>query len=325
MDTRRIEMTRKAKIGLALGGGGARGLAHIGVLKVLEREGIPVDLIVGTSMGALVGAAYAIEPDAIALEKKVTDFLANKRSRSAGFKRLGKLRPFNPEKIDFLHRIARIAGKHLFLSLTILKKALVSEEDMHALMDVFLPDIDIRETVIPFTATTVDLLSGKEVILNRGPLIQAVMASCAVPGFMPPVARDGMVLVDGGVLDSLPVEPAKAAGAEIVIAVDVGFSLCQAPPIEDGIDVINRATEVMAFCLNGRSRESADVLIQPDVKRIPWTGFAHHEELIREGERATERKLDEILKTAKRRSWGKIFPMPLRPASWRPRISAHAK
>jgi NTE family protein len=85
-------MTRKAKIGLVLGGGGARGLAHIGVLKVLEREKIPVDLIAGTSMGALVGAAYAIEPDAIALEKKVTDFLANERSGSAGLKRLGKWR-----------------------------------------------------------------------------------------------------------------------------------------------------------------------------------------------------------------------------------------
>ena len=318
-------MRHRLKIGLALGGGGARGLAHIGVLKVLEREGIPVDLIVGTSMGALVGAAYAIQPDAIALENKVTDFLANRRSGSAGLKRLGNWRPFNPEKIDFLHRILRIAEKHLFLSLTILKKALVSEEDMHALLTVFLPDIDIRETVIPFTASTVDLVSGKEIIVKQGPLIRAVMASCAVPGFMPPVAQDGMVLVDGGVLDPVPVEPAKAAGAETVIAVDVGFCLCQAPPIEDGVDVINRATEVMAFCLNSRSRESADVLIQPDVKRIPWTGFAHYEELIREGEKAAEGKRDALRAKLERRSWKNIFPLPIRVDSWRPRGSAHAK
>jgi NTE family protein len=233
--------------------------------------------------------------------------------------------PFNPEKIDFLHRIVRIAEKHVLLTLAILKRALVSEEDMLALMTVFLREIDIRETVIPYATATVDLISGKEVILNRGPLINAVMASCAVPGFMPPVAREGMVLVDGGVLDSLPVEPAKAAGAEIVIAVDVGFYLCQAPPIDDGIDVINRATEVMAFCLNRRSRESADILIQPDGKQIHWTGFAHYEELIQEGERATERKLDEIREKSTPRSWRKIFPFPLTPDPWRSRVLSHAK
>jgi len=245
-------MTKKAKIGLALGGGGARGLAHIGVLKVLEREGVSPDVIVGTSMGALVGAAYAMDPDAQTLEKKVTDFLANERGRNAGLKRIGKLRPFNPQKLDFSHRLVRIAEKHLFLSLAILKKALVSEEDMHTLLAVFLPDVEIKDTFIPFAASAVDLISGKEVILNRGSLIHAVMASCAVPGFLPPVSRDGMLLVDGGILDPVPVGPAKAAGAEVVIGVDVGCCLCRVPPIEDGIDVINRATEVMSYCLNCR-------------------------------------------------------------------------
>lgn len=317
-------MRHRLKIGLVLGGGGARGLAHIGVLKVLEREGTPIDLIVGTSMGALVGAAYTIEPDAIALEKKITEFLANDRSRSVGLRRLGKLRPFHPEKIDFLHRVLRIAEKHLFLSLAILKKALVSKEDMHALLTVFLPDIDMRETVIPFAVSTVDLISGKEIILDRGSLIQAVMASCAVPGFLPPVARDGMLLVDGGVLDPVPVLPTKAAGAKVVIGVDVGCCLCRVPQIEDGIDVINRATEVMSYCLNCRSGESTDVLIQPDVKRIPWTSFDHYAELIRQGEVAAEQKLDEIREKLKAGSWRKLFPFPIRSPSRRSRVSAHA-
>jgi NTE family protein len=154
-------MTRKAKIGLVLGGGGARGLAHIGVLKALEREGISLDLIVGTSMGALVGAAYAMEPNAQALEKKVTGFLSAERNRSACLKRLEKLRPFASEKLDLLHRMLRIAEKHLFLSLAILKKALVSEEDMHALLAVFLPDVDIKDTVIPYAASTVDQFQAK--------------------------------------------------------------------------------------------------------------------------------------------------------------------
>mgnify|MGYP005846843587 CR=1 FL=1 len=321
-------MTGKAKIGLALGGGGARGLAHIGALKVLEREGVPLDLIVGTSMGALVGAAYAVEPDAKALEKKVIDFLLEGGKRSAGFKRLGKLQPFSPQKAGFLHRVARVAEKHVFLSFAILKKALVSEEDMHALMAVFLPDMDLKDTLIPFAASTVDLVTGKEVILKVGPLIPAVMASCAVPGFMPPVAQDGMVLVDGAVLDPVPVEAAKAAGAGVVIAVDVGSCLCRVPPIEDGIDVINRATEVMSFCLNSRSCERADLVIEPDVKRIPWTGFSCYEDLIREGEKAAERKMEEIRVVKERsraRSWRKIFPFPLRSPPRRTGVTGHAK
>jgi NTE family protein len=318
-------MRKRLRIGLALGGGGARGLAHIGVLKVLEREGIPVDLIVGTSMGALVGAAYALAPEARALERKVTDFLANGRSGGACLKRLGKLHPFNPEKIDFLHRILRIAQKHVFLSLNILKKALVSEEDMHALLSVFLPDIKVEDTVIPFAASTVDLVTGKEVILMQGPLVAAVMASCAVPGFLPPVAREGMVLVDGAVLDPVPVNAAKAAGAEMVIGVDVGLCLCESPPIEDGIDVINRAMEVMGYSLNCRSRERADIIIEPDVKRIPWTGFTHHEDLIREGERAAEERIDAIRRKLEHRSWKEIFPLHSIVNSWRRGVPAHAK
>ncbi len=318
-------MRHRLKIGLTLGGGGARGLAHLGVLKVLERERIPIDLIVGSSMGALVGAAYALEPDAVALEKKVTDFLAGEQNRSACLKRLGKLRPFASDKLDILHRMLRIAEKHLFLSLAILKKALVSEEDMRALLGVFLPDVDIKDTVIPFAASTVDLISGKEVILNRGSLIQAVMASCAVPGFLPPLARDGMLLVDGGVLDPVPVAPTKAAAAEVVIGVDVGCCLCRVPPIENGIDVINRATEVMSYCLNCRSGESADVLLQPDVKRIPWTGFDHYAELVRQGEVAAEQKIAEIKEKTTPKTLAKIFPFSFRSPPWRRKASAHAR
>lgn len=321
-------MAGKVKLGLALGGGGARGLAHIGVLKVLEREGIPLDLIVGTSMGALVGAAYAVEPDVKALEKKVTAFLAEGGKRSAGLKRLEKLQPFYPEKTGLLHRVARVAEKHVFLSFAILKKALVSEEDMHALLAVFLPDIAIEETIIPFAASTVDLVTGKEVVLKEGPLIPAVMASCAVPGFLPPVAYNGMVLVDGAVLDPVPVEAAKTLGAHLVIAADVSSCLCRVPPIEDGIDVINRATEVMSFCLNSRSREKAHLVIEPDVKQVPWTGFACYEDLIREGEMAAVRKTEKIRELQERsrsRSWRKIFPFPLRSFPRRTGVSGHAK
>ncbi|MBW1707155.1 MAG: patatin-like phospholipase family protein [Deltaproteobacteria bacterium] len=285
---------KKSKIALALGGGGARGLAHIGVLKVLEREGIPIGSIVGTSMGALVGAAYAVEPDAVALEKRVLEFFTNESAQNSGFKRLDKLHPFNPEKTDFMHRILRIAEKHLFLSLAILRKALVTEDEMERLLKVFLPDIDIGDTEVPYAAAAVDLVSGREVILDRGPLIQAVMASCAVPGFMPPVRWGNMILADGAVINPLPAGPAKNRGAEIVIGVDVGACLCVVPPIEDGIDAINRSMDIMEFYLNRQSRECVDILIDPEVEQNKWTDFLKYKELIRGGEKAATTNIDEI-------------------------------
>ncbi len=275
---------KKSKIALALGGGGVRGLAHIGVLKVLGRGGIPIDSIVGTSMGALVGAAYAVEPDAAALEKRVLEFFTNESGQNIGLKRLDRLHPFNPEKTDLMHRIVRIAEKHLFLSLAILRKTLITEDEMKRLLKVFLPDIDIGDTRIPYAATAVDLVSGREVILNRGPLIRAVMASCAVPGFMPPVTWGDMILADGAVINPIPTSPAKNMGA----------CLCNAPPIEDGIDAINRSMDIMEFYLNRQGRECTDILIEPEVEQNGWTDFLKYKEHIREGEKAAAAKIDEI-------------------------------
>ncbi|MBW2017216.1 MAG: patatin-like phospholipase family protein [Deltaproteobacteria bacterium] len=287
-------MDTRPKIGLALGGGGARGFAHVGVLKVLEREGIPVDLIVGTSMGALVGAAYALKPDAAALEARISEFFADEAPQNRGLRRLEKIHPFNLAKTNFMHRLVRIAEKHLFLSLAMLKKALVSEEEVRETLRVFLPDVDTDQTTIPYAAVAADLVSGRGVVLREGSLIEVVLASCAVPGFMAPVRREEMILADGAVVERIPTNPATFLGAEIVIGVDAGFSLCRVPPIEDGIDAINRAMEIMSFYLNRRSREKADILIEPSVKQFEWTDFFCYEDIIREGERAAESKIEEI-------------------------------
>lgn len=287
-------MLKRDKIGLALGGGGARGVAHIGVLKVLEREGIPIDLIVGSSIGALVGGAYAVNPDAAALEKRLSEFLSPECEQSRGLKLLGKTRWNKPEKSGLVHRLSRIAGKEMFLSLALLRNALLSESDMRDCVAAFLPDIDLEDTLIPFAAAAADLVLGEEVVLTQGPIIRAVMASCAVPGFMPPIKRGERLLVDGGIVDAVPVSPAKREGAETVIAVDVGACLCQPCIVEDGIDAINRATEIMGFHLNRRSTEGAHVLIEPNVSQFEWTDFLDYEALIREGEKAAESKLEEI-------------------------------
>ncbi len=212
-------MIKRPILGLALGGGGALGIAHIGVLKVLEREKIPIDLIVGTSIGALLGAAYGANPDAISLEKRVSEVLNPNGKEKAGLKLLGRLQWNDSLKPDFFHRVVRIAQKEIFLNLATFREALLSENDLHECIEAFLPDIDLKETSIPCAVTAVDLVSGRQVVLKHGRLIHAVMASCAVPGFMPPVRWDEMVLVDGAVVGPVPACPAKDEGADIVIGV----------------------------------------------------------------------------------------------------------
>jgi NTE family protein len=289
-------MLKRIKLGLALGGGGARGLAHIGVLKVFERNGIPIDMIVGTSMGALVGAAYAAHPDVGVLERKVLEVLKSDGDKTKGLKLLGRIQWDDSTKSDWLNRIYRFAQKEVFLSLVMFKSSLLSVEDMRDTIEAFVADIEIEQTSIPFAALAVDLYTGEPIVLNRGRLIDAVMASCSVPGFMPPIPWNGKLLVDGGIANPVPADLARSFGAGVVIAVDVGLGFSQSPPIRDGIDAISRATEIMSCQLSLRGRESADLLIEPEVKEVNWAKFMNYEELIRQGEKATTEQIENIKK-----------------------------
>jgi len=294
-------MRKKRKLGLALGAGGARGIAHVGVLKVLEREGIPIDLIVGTSIGALVGAAYAANPDALALERRVSEVLDPHAKEKTRLKLLEKSYWDVDFKPDFVHRLARIVQKEMFLNLALFRSAVLSEHDLRTSIAAFVPDITIEDTRIPYYSSATDLLSGRSVVLKQGPLIRAVMASCAVPGFMPSIEWEGMLLVDGGLIDVLPVIPAIENGADIVIGVGVGLILKRNHPVEDGIDAIHRATEIMNYYLGTGGRIKADLILEPVVRTFGWTDFFAFKELIRLGESAAERKIEEIKEIVKPR------------------------
>jgi NTE family protein len=287
-------MRTRRKLGLTLGGGGARGLAHIGVLKVLERNDIPIDMIVGTSMGALVGAAYATNPDAGALEHRVLHVLGSEGYNAKGLKLLGRMQWDDSTKNDWFNRLYRFAQKEVFLSLVMFRNALLSVKDMRDTVEAFVADINIEQTTIPFTALAVDLYTGEQIVLKQGQLIAAVMASCSVPGFMPPIPWNGRLLVDGGVANPMPADLAREIGVDVIIAVDVGLSIGQSAYIKDGIDAITRATEIMSYHLSRRGRESADLLIEPAVKQVNWAKFMNYEELIQQGEKAAESQIENI-------------------------------
>jgi NTE family protein len=182
-------MRRKPRIGLALGSGSARGWAHIGAIRALEERGIKPDLVCGTSIGALVGAAYA-SGELDRLEKWVTGLAWTTVLRL----------------MDLTWRGGLIRGNRLFnLFRTMFAKR------------------DITDLAVPFGAVATELASGREVWLRRGDVLDAVRASCAMPGLFAPVVRDGVVLVDGGLVNPVPVSMCRALGADIVIAVDLSW------------------------------------------------------------------------------------------------------
>jgi len=282
---------KKKRIGLALGGGGARGLAHIGVLKVIEKEEIPIHLVVGTSIGALIGAAYAsgISPDE--LQKKVEGYLNSAEFQSSAVKAFEAVHA--KAEGGLTQRIQTYLRNHFYLIQAMFKPGILSNEDFRATIDYFIPDIQIEETRIPFRAVATDLVSGEEIIFSKGSLRQAVMASCAVPGAIAPLKEGERLLSDGGTICRVPSPVARQEGADIVIAVVVDRGI-GSEELRNVVDVYLRVNEIMGERLKQYELAEADVVIRPEVRDLHWSSFSQAMVLVDEGEKATRERLDDI-------------------------------
>ena len=282
---------KRKRIGLALGGGGARGLAHIGVLRVLEKEEIPINLIAGTSIGALVGGAYAsgINPDE--LQKKVDEYLNSTEFRSSTIKAFEAAHAKG--EVGLTQRIQTYLRNHFYLIQAMFKPSILSNEDFQTSIDYFIPDIQIEETRIPFRAVATDLVSGEQITFSEGPLRQAVMASCAVPGAIAPLKEGERLLSDGGIICRVPSSVARQEGADIVIAVVVDRGI-SSEELRTVVDVYLRVSEIMGERLKQYELADADVVILPEVGDLHWSSFSQAMSLIDEGEKAAREKLDDI-------------------------------
>jgi NTE family protein len=282
---------RRKRIGIALGGGGARGLAHIGVLRVLEKEKIPIHLIAGTSIGALVGGAYASGINSDELHKKVEEYLNSAEFRSSAIK--GFEAAHAKGEIGLPQRIQTYLRNHFYLIQALFKPGILSNEDFRATIDYFIPDIRIEETRIPFRAVATDLVSGEEITFSEGSLRQAVMASCAVPGAFAPLKEGERLLSDGGIICSVPSSVARREGADMVIAVVVDRGI-GSEELRNVVDVYLRVNEIMGERLKQCELAEADVVIRPEVGDLHWSSFSEAMSLIDEGEKAAREKLDDI-------------------------------
>lgn len=278
------------KIALALGGGGARGLAHLGVLRVLENEKIPIGLIAGTSMGAIVGATYAQTPNIRQVEEKFRALIASAHFKSSG------LYYASEKKVaeGWFEHIASQIRNRIVIHIAARKIAALSEDRLFGALNFLLQDNELQNTVIPFMAVATDLITGEEVVFDRGPIRTAVAASSALPGFLPPISINKHLLVDGAATSPIPIRAAKKSNFAPVIGVDVSSRLPDDPKIENMIDIVLRTYSITAVRYREAIATEADVLIQPNVGRFHWSAFDHVDYFISEGERAAQEQLDAI-------------------------------
>ncbi len=266
--------SRRKKVGLALSGGAARGFAHVGVLRVLQKEGIPIDMIAGTSSGAIMGAAYAWSQDTVRMTKDALE---------AGWKKKAPLIDPSLPKTGF------IKGKKI--------QDLISNY-----VGGYIKFSDLK---IPFACVATDINTGEEIVINSGSVPEALRASISIPGIFTVVKYEGRYLVDGGLTTPVPVEVVRSMGADFIIAVNVNpvvadrmgktsqkrVSVHKEPNI---FQIMMQSIYITTYSLSRNSLESADIVIEPDLSNIGAGDFNKARELITRGRQAAQNAIPEI-------------------------------
>ena len=245
----------RPRIGLALGGGFARGIAHIGVLRVLQDEGIPVDLVSGTSVGALIGAAYC-----------------------------------SGATLDEMERQGALTKFKDFGRWTISRLGMASNDKLEFYLQRFSSFTYFEELKTPLGIVATDLVRGETVCFTEGEIGPAVRASCAYPGLFLPVEHQGKYMVDGFLTAPVPTAEARGMGAQVVIGVHLEPGLLDERP-RNTIEVISRSFSIIQTHSRGVWRSAADVIIEPEVHHFLWDDFQMTPQLVAAGEAATREAL----------------------------------
>ena len=284
---------RQRSLGLALGAGGARGLAHVGVLEVLCREGIQVSALSGTSMGAIVGGAFAIHNDFTVIRNILNDFLASDLYRRPRFDQI-KQASSRPEEESISSRLARVFNRFYFQGMVLARQGLFSREVFESIIDFFIPPLNFDQAQIPFCAVALDLRSGREAIFTSGDLRTAVKASAAMPGLVSPMIMGESVFCDGQQLMSVPVEPLLNREVEVIIAVDVDRPPETQDDFNNILEVVIRADECAAHRLKEIQIAQADQVIRPAVDNYHWSDFKYALDIVAAGKTAAEEALPRL-------------------------------
>ena len=278
------------KKAIALGGGGARGLAHIGVLKVLEDNGIKFDCIAGTSMGAIIGALYAIEQDAVKLEKILKKYFFD-----VMFSKLNMQKMQDETQASSARSLIRKAREFVKYGSADNGNSFLSHSMLEEMVDSLLPDIDIADTKIPFICVATDITNGKEKMFTKGSLRKIVLASASIPGVFPPVNIDNVWYTDGAHVNVTPVSAAKILGADFIIASDVKSKLKILDTLPtNSKDIMNRCNFIANHLFYEVLIKEANIVIEPNIKQISWSEFNKFNLMVSEGEKSAKTQLETI-------------------------------
>jgi NTE family protein len=284
---------KKFSIGIALGGGGARGLAHIGVLDALAAGGVRIDAIAGTSMGAIIGALHAALGDPRAVEKKLADFIASKTvaAAAAQFSQRTSERPFG--------KILSAAKQFFIMNRAVIGASILSDEQVSGIFAELSLPATFEDLKIPFYSVATDIGLADEKVFSRGDLPAAVLASSSIPGIFPPVRIDGSYYLDGGTVNSVPVSVLKKR-CDFVIACDVRPERKTSARFEQGLAILSRTDAISSYKLSDLQIEQADFVIRPGTQDIHWADFKKMRRCITLGRQAASDCLGEVRKAAGR-------------------------
>jgi NTE family protein len=274
----------RPKVGLVLSGGGAKGFAHIGVLKVLEEAGVKIDYIGGTSMGSVIGGLYATGYNAAQIDsifqstnfnELITDFIP-RSSKNFYEKRNDELYalvlPFNKFKVGIPEALSK--GMYNFNLISSVTRSVRYQRDF-------------QQLPTPFLCIGTDIETGKQVILNKGNLAQAIIASSAFPSLFSPVQIDGKLIVDGGVTNNYPVDEVRKLGADIIIGVDVQDDLLKRISLKDATKILVQINNLHTIEKMKENIKKTDIYIKPDIRDFGVISFDKGKEIIKKGEEAT--------------------------------------
>ncbi len=285
------ETTSHPKIGLVLSGGGAKGLAHIGTLKIIDSLGIKIDYIAGTSMGAIIGSAYSSgytgkQLDSIFktidFDKVISDEIP--RSSKTFFERRSNEKyaitlPFKDFQVQLPSSLSK--GQNIY---DLLSSLLYHVKDIH----------DFSELPIPFLCIATDITTGEEVVLDKGYLPKAVNASGALPSLFAPVDINGQLLIDGGVTDNYPIQKLRDRGIDIIIGVDVQDDLKSLEELDSALDILSQINNFRTINDMKIKAPETDVYIMPDISSFSVVSFEKGREIIQKGEVAARKQMDKL-------------------------------
>ena len=293
------------KIGLALSSGGARGLAHIGVLRALEKLRINVDFIAGSSMGAIVGGLYSLNPNAEEVREKVEFFLKKYEGQLSSFKNYCA-ESEEKERRLFLEKSFRFIKKLALWNLKIIKPYLMNPKLFFQIIRDIFKEYTFEQCKIPFVCSAVDLIAGEPFFMLTGRIYKAVAASALLPGFFPPIQRKGKLLVDGGVLVPLPASILKDK-VDFIIGVTLEEEYLTLTNVKNVLDVIFLIDRIRYKEILRSNLKDTDFIIRPPVHSYKWVDFDKYEELIPLGEKETFDHQKELMRRIKRAKWRKFF------------------